>query len=152
MSSRRYFHDGYNSKFKVIIKRALPCPYKHFQNWHKWVRFPLPKHISLVFTRDYVLFKKYNKKLLEIPYDDISNWGDYGSKYWNFTWRLSDNTKIYKHEEKFRVYFDMYERCIIYLTPKKLFEPKTFNNTMNSFKIRSHSKQPRLLHRRRFTV
>ena len=134
--TRRYFHDGYNQKFKVYIKRALPYPYKYHQNWQKWVRFPLPKHVSLVFTRDYILFKKYNKKILEIPYDDISNWGDYGSKYWNFTWRLSDNTIFYKYESRFRLYFNMYERCIVYLCPKNRCEPKTFNNTMNNYKTR----------------
>lgn len=149
MSRRRYYHDGQNQKFKVRVKRILPAPFRYSQNWHKWVKFPLPKRISIVFTPDYVLFKKYNKKILEIPYDDISNWGDYGSKYWNFTWKLTDNTKFYINKNAYERYFNIYQLCIIYLSPTKQCEPKTFNNNMNNYK--SCSNKTSVL-RRRFTV
>ena len=154
MSRKRYYHDSQNKKYKVRIKRILPFSYKYRQNWHKWIRFPIPKRVSIVFTPDYLLFKRYNKKIIEIPYDDISRWGDHTGRYWNFTWHLSLNTKIYKSENRIRAYFDLYKSCIVYLYPLSEVVRMEFNNNMNYYKTGGHLghlRKPKAI-RRRFTV
>ena len=153
MSHRRYYHDSQNKKYKIKIKRILPYEYKYYQNWHKWVKFPLSKRLSLVFTPDYLLLKRYNKKLIEIPYDDITNWGDHRCRYWNFSWELSPNTKIYKNEKRIKNYFNFYKSCIIYLYPRIRVPKMELNNTMNYYKTSGiHGKINKLRIRQHFTV
>ena len=116
-SSRRYKDDIRHSKYKIKIKRILPFPYKYSQNWQKWIKFPLPKKLSMIFCDKTILFKRHNKKILEIPYDDVKKYGFF-KDYWYINWKYSEGTVFYASKKSFLNYFNMYNNCIIYLKPR----------------------------------
>ena len=133
-SKRKYFTDGDHHKYKIKIKSILPHPppsiIKHKKLWKK----VLPKKLSLVFTHNYLLFKKKNKKIIEIPYRDIDNWGGYG-KYWSFSWKLSDYTLVYVNHLYFLDYFTSHNNCIVYIKNKN-GTGRSLNNSLIYFKTR----------------
>lgn len=149
----KYFHDAQNRKYKIKIKTILPVRdnwYPACQSWKRWVKFPLKKYVSIVFTPFYIVFKKRNMKLLEIPYDDIYNWGNGNHKYFNFAWKLTEHTIIHKNKDKIMNYFSVYRNCIIYIKPIN-DPPNILNTTMDTYKTYISSKQY-INNRRRHTV
>ena len=136
--TRRYFHCAENMRFKVKIMYALP--YQINNNYkRKWVTIPIPKRISIVFTPRYLLIKKYNKKIISIPYNDIESWGNYNNR-WSFRWMLTTETVIYKNSQKFERYFLKNDRCILYIVLRGKNNVSILNNTMNKYKSEFHKK------------
>ena len=132
--SNKYVYNNKDRKFKVYIKSIVPTKTHMDYSINHWDLIKLPKRLSIVFTDNFLILKKFNRKIIEIPYSDIINWGNYKDNYWTFSWKLSEYTIIYNNYEKFLKYFKTHSMCIVYLKTRYRISTTVLNNTMNFYK------------------
>ena len=116
-------------KPKKYIKNIKNRKYKVEITYDK-INF-LPRFLSIVFTEDKLLFKKYNKIFFEIPYQNIISWAD-GETNWVLQWRIMGTDGLYQKEKQVLKYFKNNDKNFTYFYPLH-YPPCILSNTITYY-------------------